>query len=348
MFFKGFFVIFAFSKIIIEILKTINYILLFLCCWFTACTGNWQRWVGSSDEEVEIQRYDKVMFDFVSLNSYSALQRLNTEFSLQTSMLIEDVLGIGSVQDPSIDRRLRAFYQDSTLQKLYSEVLRQYTDLEPEEKLLTKVFQALKQEDSSFVVPCIYTQVCALNESIVINDSVVGVGLDKYLGADFPLYCDYYYAYQRRTMERDQIVPDILFYYLGDFYASPANRSLLQRMIFAGKIHWVIAHLTGKTLYEEMNFTGERRAWCISHEKRVWKWMKDNGMLESTDWVRIMEFMEPREYTIFFGPESADQLGLWLGGQIVDSYMKHNKDKQWQDLLHISSDTIYQYSGYNP
>lgn len=329
-------------------MKTKNYIFLLLCVLLTACTGSWQRWVDTSDEDVKIIRYDEVMDDFVSMNSYSALMRLNTEFSLQTSMLIEDILTIGNVEDPGIDRKLRAFYQDSIVQCLYREVRRQYVNMDPEEELLSEVFTKLKKADSSFVVPRIYTQVCALNESIVIGDSLVGVGLDKYLGEDYPLYKDYYYTYQRRTMERSQIVPDILYYYLGDQYGVHDNRTLLQRMVFAGKIHWVIAYLLKKPLDEEMNFTGERRAWCLTHEKEVWQWLKENQMLQTTDWVRIMEFMDSREYTIFFGTGSSDQLGLWLGGRIVDSYMKRNKNIQWQELLHTDSETIYQNSGYNP
>lgn len=103
-----------------------------------------------------------------------------------------------------------------------------------------------------------------------------------------------------------------------------------------------------KPLNEILNFSGERKAWCISHEKQVWQWLKDNNMLQSADWVRFMEFMEPREYTSFFGKGSSDQLGVWLGAQIVDCYMKHHKDKQWHELLHMDSQTIYNLSGYNP
>lgn len=297
---------------------------------------------------MKIQRYDEVVDDFVTLNSYSALQRLNTEYSLQTTMLIENVLGIGNVQDPGIDRKLRAFYQDSVVQELYREVRHQYKDMDPEEEQLTQVFQQLTEEDTAFVVPCIYTQVCALNESIVINDSVVGIGLDKYLGADYPLYKDYYYDYQRRTMERSQIVPDVLYYYLSDFYDMHDNRTLLQRMVFSGKIHWIMAHLMQKPLNEVLNFEGDRRAWCISHEKQAWQWLKKHGILQSTGWESFRELMEPRAYTSFFGKDSPDQLGIWLGAQIVDCYMKHHKNKQWQDLLYMDSQTIYNQSGYNP
>ena len=97
-----------------------KYLYLLLSVLMTSCTGLFHRWDEASQKEVKIIRYDEVVDDFVSLNSYSALQRLNSEYSLQTSMLIENVLAIGNVQDKGIDRKLRAFYQDSLQQRLYS------------------------------------------------------------------------------------------------------------------------------------------------------------------------------------------------------------------------------------
>lgn len=325
-----------------------KYLYLLLSVLMTSCTGLFHRWDEASQKEVKIIRYDEVVDDFVSLNSYSALQRLNSEYSLQTSMLIENVLAIGNVQDKGIDRKLRAFYQDSLQQRLYSEVRRQYESLEEEEKQLTKVFSALKDADSSFVIPAVYAQVCALHESILISDSVIGVGLDKYLGTDYPLYKDYYYDYQRRSMNRSRMVPDILLYYLIDYYGDQDNTDLLHRMILLGKIHWVIAHLLDKPLSDQINFYGNRRLWCVQHEHGVWQWMKQGNLLHTFELVRIMDLLMPRDHTPYFGPQSSDQLGLWVGAQIVDSYMKHNKGASWKMLLHTDSETIYQKSGYNP
>lgn len=325
-----------------------KYLYLLLSVLMTSCTGLFQRWDDASHKEVKIIRYDEVVDDFVSLNSYSALQRLNGEYSLQTSMLIENVLAIGNVQDQGIDRKLRAFYQDSLMQSLYGEVRRLYQSMEEEERQLSKVFAALSEADTNFVIPVIYTQVCALHESILISDSIIGVGLDKYLGEDYPLYKDYYYACQRRSMNRNRIVSDIILYYLADRYGYQQNRSLLHRMVFVGKVHWIISHLLVRPLSEELNFFGNRLQWCKQHESEVWQWMKQHNMLNTHELLRISEFLMPRDNTPCFGAQSSDQLGLWIGGQIVDSYMKHNKHVNWQALLQTDSETIYQKSGYNP
>jgi hypothetical protein len=46
------------------------------------------------------------------------------------------------------------------------------------------------------VVPRIYTQIGSLDQSIVVDDSILGISLDKYLGADHPVYLRYGYTEQ--------------------------------------------------------------------------------------------------------------------------------------------------------
>lgn len=56
------------------------------------------------------------------------------------------------------------------------------------EKKLTKGFKQLKKEVPSLPVPHFYAQLSALNQSVVVGDSIVGFSIDKYMGADYPLY----------------------------------------------------------------------------------------------------------------------------------------------------------------
>lgn len=100
------------------------------------------------------------------------------------------------------------------------------------------------------MIPMIYTQISAFNESIVLSDSVLGISLDKYMGEDYPLYKRFYYNYQRRTMRPDRIVPDCLVFYLMSQYPFPMDysRTLLDVMMHYGKsimwynICWTIPH----------------------------------------------------------------------------------------------------------
>ena len=108
----------------------------------TSCQWSPASWRPKGDDGVKlkIHRYDRVVDEFVSLNSFSSLQRMNVEYPMATRLLIEDVLAIGSVEEPRIEQRLRRFYMDSTMQVLLEDVHNKYADLDAEEEELSKGF----------------------------------------------------------------------------------------------------------------------------------------------------------------------------------------------------------------
>lgn len=317
----------------------------------SACHVDWQKWMHTQEEQsMTIRRYDRLLDEFVSLNSYSALQRMNTEFPQETRLLIENVLSLGSVEDPNIDRKFREYFLDSTLQVILQDVHQCYPNLDNEEKRLEKIFARLKQEDPNFKTPSIYTQISALNQSIIVGDSVLGISLDKYLGADYPLYASYYYPCQRRSMKRERIVSDAASFYMFSEYWKPDDtKTLLDRMVFVGKVHWVIAHILGDvSLADEIDFHDERKAWCLKNQKKAWQYIVDHDFLETEDFMQTRTFMAPAPQTKGLGKESSDQLGYWFGIHIVDAYMKKHPKTTIAQLLHMSSQEIYNNASYHP
>ena len=93
---------------------------------------------------------------------------MNTEFPTPTRLLIEDVLGIGRVEDAHIEQHLRDYFLDSTMQVLLQDVHSEYSDLSEEEEELSAVFNQIKASDPDFKVPFIYAQISGLNQSIVV------------------------------------------------------------------------------------------------------------------------------------------------------------------------------------
>lgn len=325
----------------------ISVLLLSSCKW---TSDSWFNEHESNTEE-KIHRYDRIVDEFVSLNSYSALQRLNLEYPKPTRLLIEDVLGIGLVDDARIEQRLREYFMDSTMQVLLEDVHRKYADMKAEERELYAVFHKIHAVDSTFSIPLIYTQISGLNQSIVVGDSLLGISLDKYLGKDYPLYKRYYYDWQYNKMDRSRIVPDALYYYISHEYPLPHDRvhTLLDYMVDYGKIHWVIAHCRGTSMTREMGFDEKRVAWYRSNEGYVWRWLLLNNALMSADRTMIKRFFQPRPNTLYLGSNSPDQIGLWLGMQIVSRYMENHPNKTMKDLL-LTTDyrKILEESGYSP
>ena len=177
---------------------------------------------------VVLDRYDRVESLYLTLADFAALHQMRTDYPQQTRTLIEHVLQLGPVDDPDINNRLLLFFQDSTLQAIIDDVARKYDNTDALQKQLTDAFRRLATMLPGMKIPSFYTQIGSLDQSIVVSDSLVGISLDKYLGADYPAYLRYGYTSQQRSMmTREYIVPDCLGFYLLSLYPLPAEADTL-------------------------------------------------------------------------------------------------------------------------
>lgn len=155
---------------------------------------------------IKIVRFDKVVDDFVRTGNVSFSQRLSTDYPTETRILVENMLHLGSVADVHIYDDLRVYFSDSNLVRLSADVRNRFASMARYEEQLNKAYRRLKKELPELEKPYVYTQVSAFNQSIVVNDTVVGISLDKYMGCDYPLYAKSYTPVQRATMH-----PDVLY-----------------------------------------------------------------------------------------------------------------------------------------
>ena len=77
----------------------------------------------SSDDEndksqlLELDRYDRLEYRYLTTGDFSALQQMNTEYPIETRTLIEDVVKIGETTDPDINSKFLKFYHAREAQK---------------------------------------------------------------------------------------------------------------------------------------------------------------------------------------------------------------------------------------
>ena len=225
------------------------------------CIGCEWRWSSADDSQSEcgvaVERYDRVECLYLTTGDFSALQQMNTSYPRQTRTLLEDVLKIGRVNDPEINQKFLAYFQDSTLQSLIAEAEQQYASMDDINSQLTDAFTWLCKEIHGMVVPTVYAQVGSLDQSIVVAGDQLGISLDKYLGADYPLYSRPDYGYteqQRQVMNRGNIVPDCLSFYLLSLYPMPAggDSSQVVRDMHMGKIQWVVNRSMQRDVFKNL------------------------------------------------------------------------------------------------
>lgn len=316
------------------------------CVW----TG-WQDFVDTDDDiDLEIHRYDRLVDEFVSLNSYTALERMHAEYPEETMLLIEDVLNLGNIQEPRIENKLRTYCMNPAVQTLLRDVHDSFPNLDALTERMNEAFTELRKADPNFKVPKVYAQISALNQSIVVGDSVLGISLDKYLGADYPLYKRYYYDFQRRSLSPERILPDALSFYLMSEYAPSGEEgeTALVRIMFIAKIHWIVAQITGESsMMKEVGFDEKRVKWCTEHENEIRSWLVDSRVLESRELNTMYVLLHARENTPALGEDSADQIGVWVGVRALELFLQKNPDLTIADLLfrHDYAE-MFRQSGY--
>lgn len=229
------------------------YIFLFIC--LVACVGCELHLkpndANGEDQQVSLHRYDRVQSLFLTTGDFSALQQMNLDYPMQTRTLIEDVLKLGRVNDPDINNKFLNFYQDTVLQSLINEVEQQYANVDDINASLQNSFAKMMDYLPNMPLPMVYSQIGALDQSIVVGNNTVGISLDKYLGSEYPLYKTYYPENQRRLMKRDMIVPDCLVFYLLSLYPIPDDGMLRQLTcdLHIGKIQWLVNKAVGRKVF---------------------------------------------------------------------------------------------------
>lgn len=216
-------------------------------------------WHLKSNEEtsdkvaISIERYDRIESLYLTTGDYSALLQMNKSYPMQTRTLIEDVLGLGHVNDPDINTKFLMFFRDSTLQRMIVDVQRQFDDMEDINTELSNAFDRLKDELPSMEIPQVYAQIGSFDQSIIVGNKTLGISLDKYLGVDYPFYMEHYSEDQRKMMTRSMIVPDCLgFYILSLFPMASMEITPIERDTHMGKIQWVVNKITGKQTFDNV------------------------------------------------------------------------------------------------
>ena len=110
-------------------LKNSKYILFAFVLLCAAC--DWALKDNSAiGKAIEVVRYDRLESRYLTTGDFSALQEMNTEYPVETKMLIENVLNLGAVYEPDINSKLLNYYQDTILQKLIADVEEQYSNMD--------------------------------------------------------------------------------------------------------------------------------------------------------------------------------------------------------------------------
>ena len=236
--------------------------------------------------------------------------------------------------------------------ELYQKSQEVFGDFENETAQIIDLFKHVKFHHPNFETPKIITLITNLDyqNKIVYADSLLFVSLDMYLGKNSEVYQDFP-VYLSQNFEKSQLVVDIANAISDRYYKADKGRQFLDLVVGAGKKMYIIdSYLPAVSDTKKIGYSDAEYDWAIANELQIWKYFIENKLLYSTDSKLVDRFMAEAPFSKFYidiDKESPGRIGVWLGWQIVQSYMNNN-EVTLQQLLQTNAEEIFNNSKYKP
>ena len=243
--------------------------------------------------------------------------------------------------------------KDKEERELYNKSKEVFGDFENEKAQITDLFKHVKYEHPNFEPPKIITLITNLDyqSKVVYADSLLFVSLDMYLGKNSEVYQDFP-VYLSQNFEKSQLVVDMASAISERYFTPHKSRQFLDMLVNAGKKMVMIDHyLPSVSDAQKIGYSEAEYQWATANEEQIWKYFIENKLLYSTDSKLADRFMAEAPFSKFYidiDKESPGRIGVWLGWQIVRSYMNNNNNVTLQQLLQTDAEEIFNKSKYKP
>lgn len=319
-------------------MKKVGIVLSVLIILLSACNkkNKFEVDLSGSKKNIEIKRLDQDLFalnfDDIAVSLPSLKEKYGDFFILYNSR----VLSLGNTENPAYPDYLLSFVTDYTINSIYEKTKEVFPEISQTETDINKAFKYYQYYFPDHKIPAVYTFIGGFNQSIVVADSILAIGLDKYLGMD----CEFYDRleipkYLQQNMHPSKIPTDALkAWALTEFEYNDSVDNLVNNMIYQGKIQYFLEAMfpqSSDTL--KFGYTFQQLSWCMNNEKPMWNNLIDQKLLFSTDYMTINKFINPAPFTSGFPNESPGRAVVWLGYKIVKKYMERHPNTTLETLM---------------
>lgn len=241
---------------------------------------------------------------------------------------------------------------DKDEQELFNETQKVFKDFSEPKKQLTKLFKHVKYYNSNFNSPDVVTLLTNIDydSRVIYADSLLLISLDVFLGKEHPFYADYP-KYIKENNSKEHLIVAVANAIIDKQMPPSIDRSFLGKIIYEGKKMYLLdRYLPTISDKEKMGYEQQKLAWAQFNEEDIWRYFVDRELLFSTDTKLYKRFIEVAPFSKFYLEHdtlSPGRIGVWIGWQIVRSYMSHNT-VSLQELLKINSIELLNKSKYKP
>ena len=319
---------------------------------FCGCNGKSFGMIDNS-ETIHINRFDSLLFEWIDSDNQVLLDEIKSKYPTMPVMLYKALLQTNNTDTLAVFDYLINYYSEPTLKALYKDALTFFDSDSPEtvqtEKELTRGFEWMKKNFPSMRIPAVYMHVSGLQQNIIVADSLLSCSIDKYMGADYPLYEDFFYGYQRKSMIPERVAKDCLSAWLKSEFPFTGNDNvLLDRMIYEGKIIYILTQTGNDYGFKNItSLTEDEYQWCIEYESSLWTTIIERKHLYTPDISTTAKYFQPSP-SQFISDRAPGNLGNFIGYKIIERYMKQTKSTFIELMNNHEAQDVLQKSKYKP
>jgi hypothetical protein len=263
-----------------------------------------------------------------------------------------NVIHAGFPNEKNFGVLLQQFISDYQMRTVYNDIKKQYAQLDDINEQLNDAFRYYAYYFPHKAIPDIYYYHGGFNQSVITTDSIIGIGLDKYLGTNYAYYTRLGLpSYQTAKMRKEYIAVDALRYYIyGLFPFNLEKENVLSYLIYEGRIQYLLdAVFPNMDDTLKFGFSSNQLTWCKKSERSMWQYLIDKKKLFSNDLQEIKRYTTEGPFTTSFPPQSPARAAVWIAYRIVTQYMdKHPKETIEQLMNEKDEQKIVQQAEYNP
>jgi len=331
------------------------YFLFILTFGLLSCQND--RWEIPADQftvKREWKRFDQDLYRLTNKEVDTAKwNQLESNYPRFLPLYTQGIMRFGTPKQVKTVEQFQDFVNDTDIASLIEDVSEAYPkeSLQAEKFNLDQAFSRFKYFFPERTVPAVYTFLSALTYHTVVDDSLLGIGLDMYLGKEYSVYPKAGIPkYKFKHFEQKYLVADAMRAWVVSEFPLKGGGNLLEQMIYHGKVAYLLrALLPNKSEHVLVTYTEKEYDWCLNNEAEIWFHFVDMNLLHNRENHQLRKYLGEAPFIAGFPEGSPGRVGQWLGYQIVKDFMEQKQKLSLQELMNIdNADLILQESNYKP
>lgn len=299
---------------------------------------------------LHFDRYDKALMEIDTTKGTADIDKVIAQFP-EVSRQLAELLRDASTKKSTEQEVLLNYAKNPVAHLIYDTCNVVYPDFKQQKEKLTSAFQFYKYYFPKRLTPQVVTFTSEYSlGNFTIADSIVGIGLDFFLGENHIAYPSIFPNYIKRFLNKDHLASKAIEAIATNIVGVNNSNTMLDNMIYSGKILYIVDKLMP---YEQdsvkFTFSKEQMQWCKDNEFNIWQFFIEQKLLYSTEPQMYRKYVDYSPNSPGMPGEAPGRTACFIGYKIIENFMDKNPNTTMEELLLLNdSQAILSKAKYKP